>query len=67
MLIVDTITIEMITTDVLIIITEIEDMTQMDVAAVVVMMIVAVTYVFCLYVTHAVNAVEEIYVLVSRR
>ena len=67
MLIVDTITIEMITTDVLIIITEIEDMTQMDVAAVVVMMIVAVIYVLCLYVTHAANAVEEIYVLVSRR
>jgi len=67
MLITDIIIIEMIMTDVLITTTEIDVMTHLAAVVAAVMMIVVAIYVPYIYVTHVVNVVEEIYVLVSRR
>lgn len=66
MLIIDTIIIEMIMTDVLMIIIEIDAMILGDVVAVV-MMIVVEIYVHYIFVIHVVNVVEETCVLVSKR
>ena len=54
-------------TDVLMITTETEDTIQMGAVAAVVVTIAVVIYVHYIYVIHVANAVEETYVLVSRR
>ena len=66
MLIINTIITEIIMIDVRMTIIETDVMIQM-VAAVVAEMIAVVIYVHYIFVIHAVNAVEEIYVRVSRR